>query len=363
MHWLLLIFILPYIFFLIRIAISLNGIKPFNAQIYPARFISIVVACRNEEKNLPILLDALAGQGYPASSFEIIIIDDNSVDRTYSVASEYTSIKNLKVLMSVGKGKKLAIRKGIETATGDLIVTTDADCIMGSRWLSSIASFVEEKNPDLLICPVILSGGRGFFQQFQELEFLSLQGITAGTAVSGDPVMCNGANMAFRREIYLANSANLHDEIASGDDVFLLHAVKNNKANKIMWLESPDAFVITGTSSTLKKFIRQRTRWISKAGAYKDMFTRVIGTVTFLAVIFQALMLPASLLNPTLLPLFIVGLILKSVPDLLILINTTKRYKKRNLMKWFLPSQLVYPYYILIVVLIQAFRSSARKAA
>jgi cellulose synthase/poly-beta-1,6-N-acetylglucosamine synthase-like glycosyltransferase len=279
----------------------------------------------------------------------VLIIDDNSSDNTFITASQYRGIKNLIVLKNSSKGKKTAIRKGVAASTGNLIVTTDADCRMGHSWLKTISSFFEVNKPDLIICPVELERGRGFFRMFQEIEFLSLQGITAGTALSGKPVMCNGANLAFTKEVYDRYSGNIHDELISGDDVFLLHAVKSDHTNKIMWLESAEAGVITDATGTITSFLRQRARWLSKAGAYKDTYTRLLGIVTFVTICLQLLLLIAGIFNPDFLWVFAAAVLLKSIPDFMILNNTTKRYGRKSLMVVFLPAQIVYPFYIVAV--------------
>jgi poly-beta-1,6-N-acetyl-D-glucosamine synthase len=349
MQWLLLIFIIPYIYLLIRIYRSLIQIKSWHSQSVPGQFLSVVVACRNEEKNLPVLLNSLAEQDYNPALFEVIIIDDNSSDNTFVAASKYKRIKKLNVARNIGKGKKSAIRTGVAASTGNLIVTTDADCRMGKSWLKTVASFFEENEPEMIICPVELEGGKGFFQRFQELEFLSLQGITAGTAFAGRPVMCNGANLAFTKEAYNRHSFNLHDEIISGDDVFLLHAIKSEPENKIMWLESDEARVITNTSDTVLSFLRQRGRWISKAGVYKDRYTKILGIVTFVTILLQLSLLIAGIFNTLFLWVLLAAFLLKSIPDFLILQNTTRRYGEKRL-KWiFLPGQVVYPVYVVSV--------------
>jgi biofilm PGA synthesis N-glycosyltransferase PgaC len=281
--------------------------------------------------------------------FEIIIIDDNSSDNTFKLAASFSGIKNLRVIKNAGTGKKLAIRTGVKTASGKLIITTDADCRMGRRWLSGIASFCSENNPDLVICPVMTESNPGFFGPFQELEFLSLQGITAGTAAAGNPVMCNGANMAFTKESYIKNSDDLHYELISGDDVFLLHSIKKEPGSKILWLESENAVVTTVAPETINLFLKQRARWISKAGSYSDRFTRVLAIVTFVTILLQMFLLIAGIFNPVFLLIFLAALALKSAPDFLILLNTTSRYGKSKLMRWFLPSQIIYPFYMFTV--------------
>jgi biofilm PGA synthesis N-glycosyltransferase PgaC len=357
MYWLPAILILPYFFILLKLNRTLSGIKNYKVSSNPETFVSVIVACRNEEKNIIRLLRAVALQNYPENLFEVIIIDDGSTDKTVEIMSVFSGIANMKILSNNGSGKKKALRTGIIAARGNLIITTDADCIVGKNWIRTIAAFYELNKPDMIISPVVLESLHGFFRSFQELEFLSLQGITAGSTLYGNPVMCNGANLAFNREIYMQHSHNLHDEINSGDDIFLLQSLKTDENSRIFWLESNEAAVTTQSSQTLISFFDQRRRWISKARAYRDKFTLFLGIVTFAAVCLQISYFIASLVIPALFPVFFFIIIIKSIPDFLILQNTTGRYGRRKLMWWFLPSQVVYPFYVLLVVLYsQIFR-------
>ncbi len=324
--------------------------QPHNTKETSDIFVSVIVACRNEEKNLPSLLSCIAAQDYNPDLFELIIADDNSTDTTFNTAFTFTGIKNLKVIKNSGSGKKKAIRSGVEVCSGEFVITTDADCRPGKNWLKTIISLYSEKKPGMIISPVAMNGTKGFFQRFQELEFLSLQGITAGTAAAGNPVMCNGANLAFAKEAFQKYSGNMHEEKVSGDDVFLLHNFKREKGREIVWLESKEAIVTTGTSPTISSFLSQRARWISKAGAYTDSYTIILAIVTFVTILLQPLLLIGGIFDPVFLAVFLAAFLLKSIPDFLILRNTTLRYKKKNLMKWFVPFQIFYTYYILRVV-------------
>lgn len=347
---LLLLIFLPYFFLLLPIFFGLRKIKPFHRGSDPGLFISVVIACRNEEEDLPFLLSDIASQNYDQDNFELLIVDDNSTDATFNVASAFAGIKNMQVLKNRGSGKKIALRTGIEGARGSLIVTSDADCRAGRNWLWSLASFYSLNDPEMVICPVNINPGRGFFHRFQELEFLSLQGITAGTAAAGDPVMCNGANLSFRKEAYLRNSGNLHDELISGDDIFLLHSLKRKEGNRIFWIESQEAAVTTGHSGSIRSFLSQRARWISKSPRYTDRLTILLGLVTFVTVLALAAILITGFFIGKLLPVYLVALIIKSVPDFLILSNSALRYGNKKIMRWFLPSQLIYPFYIIAAV-------------
>ncbi len=349
MQWLLLIIILPYIYLLLKVYRGLLSIRPDGPYDFAGIFASVIIACRDEENNLPVLLHDLSLQEYDPELFEVIVIDDKSSDKTFEIASGFNGLRNLKVLKNTGTGKKRAIRTGILASGASLIITTDADCRLGRGWLSTITSFYAKNNPEMIICPVKLESKSGFFQRFQELEYLSLQGVTAGTAGEGNPVMCNGANLAFTKEVYIKNSGNLHDEMPSGDDVFLLHSIKRDTANKIMWLESMEAIVTTRLQNKAGSYIRQRVRWISKAGAYKDTFTRLLAIVTFVTILFQWFLLAAGFFDPVFLPVLLAAFLLKSLPDFLILFNTASRYGRKRLLNIFLPAQIIYPAYVLSV--------------
>jgi len=351
MHWLPSILILPYIVLLLKIYRSLLNIKPFQISRNPLTFVSVVVACRNEEKHLPRLLQSISDQDYPINLFEIIIVNDNSTDRTAEIASDFTLPGNILVISNSGKGKKHAMKTGIGRASGNLIITTDADCQMGKSWIRTIVAFYEQHKPDMIICPVQLEPSPGFFGRFQELEFLSLQGITAGSAYSVNGTMCNGANLAFTREAYMKNVVNLNFEISSGDDIFFLHSLKKQKASRISWLESAAAVVKTSISPTPVSYLKQRKRWISKSKAYIDRFSIALGIVTFVTILLQVSLLVAGLTDSAFIRVFLVIFLLKSIPDFLILLNTTRRYNRVELMKWFLPVQAVYPFYVLMVIL------------
>lgn len=351
MPWLIIILVIPYLFLLLKIYRSLIRIESYSIKSDPSIFVSVIVASYNEEKNLQVLINSINAQDYSKELYEVIIVDDNSSDSTYEVSLSCTRNSNITVLKSKGRGKKQAIRTGINASSGDLIITTDADCQMGNRWISTIASFFETHSPDMIICPVQIKPCKGFFRRFQELEFLGLQGITAGSAFSGEATMCNGANLAFTRKVYLNYSGNLHDEIASGDDIFFLHNLKKHPGLKISWLESNDVTVTANSSPTIFSFLKQRRRWISKGRAYNDLFTILLAIVTFNTIVLQLLAMVAGFYNPVYWWIFLIVVLIKSLPDFLILKNRSQKYGRTKLLRWFLPSQIIYPFYVLGVVI------------
>jgi poly-beta-1,6-N-acetyl-D-glucosamine synthase len=358
MLWLLIIPFLFYFFIITYIARNLAGIEPFKPSNQLLTKVSVVIACRNEESAIPYLLSDIISQDHPQELTEVIIVDDWSWDSTALTASSYRQIKNLKVLKNAGRGKKSALKTGIEAASNDLIITTDADCRFGRKWISTIISFYEEKRPHLIIGPVIIRGRKGFFNRFQELEYLSLQAVTAGTAAAGDPVMCNGANLAFSKKSWLKHNSSQKEKILSGDDIFFLHSLKSEKGAGIKWLESNDAVVTTRPSETLLAFLNQRARWTSKSSSYDDRYTKIIAIVTFVTILELVVLFIAGFIDQIFFRYFLGGFLIKSIADLLILAEITRRRNRFKLLLWFLPSQIVYSFYVLAVSIYSVFRKN-----
>ncbi len=355
MHWLLAILILPYFILLLRIFRNLAGIMPEPPYGPANNFVSVVIACKNEEKNLSVILNDIASQDYGQDNYELIIVNDNSTDGTYEAATRFGCIRHLKIINNEGHGKKSAVVTGVAASSGDLLLTTDADCRMGKNWISTIAGFQNYSKAEMAICPVVLETGQGFFQKFQELEFLSLQGVTAGTAAAGNPVMCNGANLAFTKASFTRQSGKLHDELLSGDDIFLLQGIKMDRG-RITWLESENACVTTKLCDTFVSLLKQRARWISKARSYSDRYSKLLAVVTFLAIFAETAALAAGIFRPDFLLVFLLIMGLKSIPDYLILKNVAKRRNRKDLLKWFLPSAIMYPFYVACTSILSVFR-------
>ena len=106
--------------------------------------VSLLIAARNEEKNLPKLLTALAKQTYPKDKFEIILLEDRSTDATAEIAKKYQNIlPNLTIthIKNVSTGinpKKNALQIGINQSKFDWLLLTDADCVPPENWIQSM---------------------------------------------------------------------------------------------------------------------------------------------------------------------------------------------------------------------------------
>ena len=322
-------------------------------------FISIIIAARNEEKNIGYCIQSIINQTYLQSKIEIIVMDDHSTDNTVPIINSFQKenihVINLsdfiegKVLNSY---KKKSIETALKFAKGELIITTDADCIAPAKWIETITSFYKEKTPVFVALPVAFQNAlpndsffKKFFKAFQSLDFMTLQGITGASVYKKFHSMCNGANLAYQKKVfYEVNGFEGIDEIASGDDMLLMHKIQKVYPDDIMFLKSPDVIVQTKPAATLKDFLNQRIRWASKADKYTD---RKITIVLFLVYLLNAwifILGISSFFFSKTFYLFLIAIVLKIIVELFFLYPVAKFFGKQKLLWWFIPAQ---PFHIL----------------
>ncbi|MCB0396025.1 MAG: glycosyltransferase [Flavobacteriales bacterium] len=253
--------------------------------------VTVVVAARNEAGNLPRCINSLLKQEYPSALLECIIVDDHSDDETLRVANEkIAGHDGFKVMMldNDGQGKKAALQMGISHASGQLIVTTDADCTHPARWIQMMVTTYLSEKAKMVLGPVALTG-KGFFRQWQALEMRALMGLTGGAVGWGKPTMANGANLAFEKEAFFeVGGYEGNTQKASGDDVFLLHKMMTNYPDSIAFAKHTEAVVSTPALGNPGLFMDQRVRWASKMlGGYKSLHIQFAGALVYFLHLFM----------------------------------------------------------------------------
>lgn len=323
----------------------------------PRTKISVIIPARDEENNIGPCIRSMLAQQYPPYLYEVIIIDDHSTDQTAAVIQ---SIKDQRIrLLSLHQYidpkqrlnayKKKAIELAIAQSNGDLIVTTDADCIVQPNWLNRIAQCYEYREPVFIAAPVAYTGENSFLKRFQSLDFLTLQGITGASVYKKTHTMCNGANLAYSKAVFYEVGAFQNiDNIASGDDMLLMHKMYKRYPDRIEFLKSPDAIVFTAPMENWKAFINQRIRWASKADKYDDK--RIFG-VLILVYLFNAwflVLLIASLFNIQYLHTFLEIMVVKTIIEMWYLFPVARFFDKQNLIWYFPISQPVHILYTIV---------------
>lgn len=314
--------------------------------------VSVVIPVRNESSNIIRCLESITSQDYPAELFEIIVCDDSSTDDTVAVVKKYIkqtkhSIRLIELSLKKLLFKKQAITEAVSAATGQLIMVTDGDCIMNSKWISSFVSYYEEKQSAIIAGPVFFSDEKGIFSKLQSLEFMSLVASGMGSVSGNFPVMCNGANLAYTKEAFISSGGYSSDSgYASGDDIFLLLKIRNLFPGKTGVIKSAETIVYTNAPKNLKHFIAQRIRWVSKSRGYRSfpaIFTSVTVYLTNFLIFLSGIF---SFFNYKIFMVFIVIFLFKCIVDLPVLASITGFAKKRNLLIYFFPLQIFYVIYV-----------------
>ena len=337
-----------------------KSIVPFKAILKNAGNLSftIIIPARNEEENIRRYLPSILHQNYPKELFEVIVIDDYSTDATADVVAEFQSeYSNLKLLrlkdilpdVTLNSYKKKAIEKAIEQASGDWIVTTDADCLVNKNWLHCFSGFIMESNPVFVAAPVVFFNDHSFLSVFQSLDFMSLQGITAASVNKGFHSMCNGANLAYKKLMFKeVNGFTGIDNIASGDDMLLMHKIYEKQPEGVKFLLSEDAIVRTVAMPDWKSFFNQRIRWASKADSYQDKrIFWVLALVYFLNLLLLVIFI-AAFFKPVLFVYCLILLVVKTLIELRFMSIVAAFFGEQKLLKWF---GLMQPFHITYTVI------------
>ncbi len=326
-----------------------------------SEFISVVIPARNEAHNLPALIADLRLQKLTADKFEVIIVDDHSEDATAEIAEKAGgNIRLVKladhITEPVTAFKKKALETAISFARGNVIVTTDADCRVQSEWLSIISKYFNSADCNFLVMPVAFPQSKSFFQTFQSLDFISLQGITGAALYRRWHYMCNGANLAYRRDIFWkVKGFEGIDQIASGDDMLLMEKFAAFNGDSIHYLKNEKVIVETAACKNLKTFFQQRARWAGKSAHYKNSITTAVLILIYLlnALVlvspFIFLLRTGGTVSPgAFLAAWIAALLIKTVSELFFLAPVARFFNRVSTLKYF---PLAQPFHILYTVL------------
>lgn len=315
-------------------------------------FISIIIPVRNEEANLLKLLQDIEKQSIESQNFEVIIVNDASTDSTKAVAESFiratactVSLINLPSVQENSSPKKRAITMAVQIAKGELIVTTDGDCRVGKQWLEEISGCYLATDSVLISGPVTFTDERqngflrNFFNALQIIEFGSLVGTAACAIKAGNPNMCSGANLAYKKSAFYSVDGYVgNEQIASGDDEFLMHKLAKRFPGKIQFLKSRKAIVQTEGHVSFRSFYQQRKRWASKWRFYNDWKP-------------TALAIYVVLVNIALLWAVIAGrwelVLFKFAFEWLFLMQIMEFMKKSWTIPYIFIAQLFYPFYVL----------------
>ncbi len=337
---------------------------PGAADDVPARpvKVAVIIPARNEAMHIGNCLDSLFRQTYPEAYTEIIVVNDFSTDDTAARVLEHRekcTLLNLSdyVTGSLNSYKKKAIETGIAHAGGELIICTDADCVMGPDWIRVLVAAYIKEDLQFIAAPVKMIPDGSWLSIFQTLDFISLQGITGAAVYKNLYPMCNGANLAYTRQAYDAvGGFSDIDHIASGDDMLLMKKIQASFPGRTRYIRDPRAIVSTGPAENIRAFFSQRIRWASKIAHYQHASTFITLAIVYLV-------------NTGLLLLFIsciffghwrwllILIAFKTISEYFFVAKVAAFFQQQSLMKYF---ALCQPFHIVYTVIAGSFGSFGR---
>jgi len=249
--------------------------------------VSIIVAARNEEKNILECIQSLNKLEFPEDKIEIILVDDNSTDKTGQIIDEFifSKPKFRKIISSNKKGnlkgKTLAIANGIEISSNEIILTTDADCVVAPTWAKRSASYYADDSV------AIVNGMTNQFEidnfsAMQSVDFIYLLSTASGAINVGKPMSCIGNNMSYRKSVYQEVGGYENLKFSVTEDFNLLFAIENLGKYKIIYPIDKEALVTSKACSTFKELYHQKKRW-SVGGLESKLYGLIVIGAGFLA--------------------------------------------------------------------------------
>lgn len=363
MIWILLLLWACYVVLIISLTIGFKNIPAFTHNDLDAitKF-SIIIPFRNEANNLPTLLKSIGELEYLRDSFEIIFVDDNSNDNSKKLITEaldkVPSLKhgNIRIInnnRTTRSPKKDAITTALNQTKNNWIITTDADCQLPKKWLITLDAFIQKNKPNMIVGGVNYKANNSFLANFQLLDFMSLQGSTIGGFGLKNPFLCNGANLAYRKDLFIKlNGFEGNNHIASGDDVFLFEKFLRHEKKTVMLLKANNAIVTTFPVKNWIGLFNQRVRWASKTSQTTSFFAKLIGLVVFGVNLSLILTLFFAFFYTKYLNYLLFLFVIKVISDLFLFLPTVTFYKqKQRFFRHYIFSSFLYPFFSVFVVL------------
>ncbi|SHG43720.1 Glycosyltransferase, catalytic subunit of cellulose synthase and poly-beta-1,6-N-acetylglucosamine synthase [Salegentibacter echinorum] len=340
----------------------------FSSEGLPSQhYFSIIIPFRNEAENLPDLLKSIAEINYPASKFEILMINDASEDTGVAIIKnfqqKYPEIQ-LKIIANkrfTNSPKKDAIHTAINEAKFDYTLTTDADCQLPIKWLQVYNDFLIRTESTLVAGQVALRPTQKLSQIFEEIDVFSLQATTGGAFGIKKSFFCSAANLCYKKQAFFEVSGyEGNTEIASGDDVFLLQKFQQ-KNYKISFLKNNESIVYTKAQKSFKNLISQRLRWASKTPSYTSLFAKFAGIVVLLMNFSLLVTVILSLFQMINFGIILLVFIVKICLDFTLIYQSAVTFNRKKALIHYWWSSIFYPFFSSFVAIKTLFSSYSWK--
>ncbi len=312
-----------FLFYILFILFLIRGIFSIKPRLCANNLkVSVIVPFRNEENNLRRCVLSILNQKFDRDRFEIILVDDNSEDKSVEAIKDLIEKENIKLIkLDNGYGKKRAIEAAINHSVNEIIVTTDADCFHSKYWLKSLIESFDDRT-GFVAGKVVYSETRNVFEEFQKIEFASL--VSIGSAFIGNklPLLANGASCAYRKDLfYQVGGFKDNISLASGDEEFLMQKIFFDTDYEVKFCAAKESVTYTEPIHSATKFINQRKRWVSKVPFYRNKLLLPVLSLLYLFYLLLFVTIFYSLFNSNMQETLLYIFLSKMIFDLVFMIK------------------------------------------
>ena len=324
-----------------------DGIKQNSSDRLP--FISVIVAARNEERNIEVCINSLKYIVYPKEKYEIILVNDKSSDSTKNIMHQCTEYRNEFIILdtidapdSTLTGKVKALSYGISKSKGELIMMTDADCTVDKNWLKESAKYYHN-NLGLLCGFTMIDYSHGLFSKLQSLDWIYLQSLASASSGIYANLSCIGNNLSVSDAAYGSIGGYDNLKFSVTEDLALLRKIKSERKYKILYPVNPRCLVKSLPCTDFKELYRQKKRWF-RGGIGINSLGYLLGFLLYTSNII--LVFGLLFLTPL---TYLVSIVIKMLSELLIMIPVYRKFNYRNLIIYFPLFQIYFAIYGLLL--------------
>ncbi|MDO5576292.1 MAG: glycosyltransferase [Fibrobacter sp.] len=325
------------------------------------RSFSIVIAARNEENTIGRCLESILQQTIDTNKYEIIVVNDRSTDSTADKVREFIHVHKNVSLIDISETpdgvspKKYAVGRGVSAAKNEVIVYTDADCVVSQSWLETIDRYFTDDTGFVqgITTYGYLDGMNRMFYGLQTVDFLSHGIISAAGIGSGMPINSNANNLAFSKKAFgeLGGYSQMGGNVVSGDDDLLLQKIWRSKKWKIRFFCDSSGAVSTLPTKTVSGVFEQRKRWGSKTVHYNPLQIIFLSGI-FLFYVSVLVSFGLAFLKHEYIFTFLIMFLVKLTGEFLLMWPGTKMFNRLDLRKFIIPGSIVQLPLVIFAVLL-----------
>lgn len=320
------------------------------------QFLTVLIAVRNEEQNIEESLKCALSQSYPMDKYEVIIADDRSSDRTPEIVKRYCSENSNLRYVRVDDSdtvipKKTALMRGLDIAKGEIIVSTDGDCIFSKEWLASINTCFSDK-VGMVIGHTNYTRPDTFWKGIDNIDYFSQRALGVAFAGIGSAYTCTASNFAYRREIYNNNREDFSKlKVRPAEDNYFLHCVHTKSKYTFSIPTDKESIVSTNGASSFSHFMNQRFRWGAYGGNIVTLGVKLFFIPMLLYYSFIWISLIGGLFGIPIFTVLILSFLCKLITDFLFMLKAAALYHCKYLLLYFIPLSVIHLLLVPVIVI------------